>query len=357
MSDKYNKEDMIQENRKDKESNHSDDQLPENYLEGTLRMKGLIFKGVIAVCIITGFIFLVLGLTNRKKSSTTSASSAHPAAQQQETADEAEENEEIQDDIVDDDESSEEAVSSESVVLTIFAPASLKEILTDIFDLYEEVHPEVSFNLHIDSTGYLMADLKEGAYCDIVISVPDYRLDQIDGSSDNNSEGYDLILKGSRKKLLSDMIFLCVPEYSQNSIQSFQDLADGIESNSITCGMVANRGISIEDILSYYGVDETNDAIEYFTDANEVADAINSGLIDAAVLYGTDSHTAGLADTEVDNVTRSMTENFVLDYSIAILNTSDNIDASQTFIDYLFDDYYASDIILEAGFAIFAGEQ
>ncbi len=81
-------------------SNNLDDQPPEGPLEivpaGPLdepsNNKGVIFKGAIAACVIIGFIFLIMGVTNNKKSGAASTASTPSIPQHQTTVEEETEN-------------------------------------------------------------------------------------------------------------------------------------------------------------------------------------------------------------------------------------------------------------------------
>ena len=119
---------------------------------------------------------------------------------------------------------------AEPVELIVFAAASMTETMTQIAEMYKSVAPEVTIIYNFDSSGKLLAQIKEGADCDLFISAAPTQMNAMDGSligdTEKNPDGLDLIVADSRIDLLENKVTLAVPEGNPKGIESFDQLAE-----------------------------------------------------------------------------------------------------------------------------------
>lgn len=232
------------------------------------------------------------------------------------------------------------ASEAEEITLTVFAAASMTETLTEIAELYKEVAPNVTLVFTFDSSGTLKTQIEEGAECDVFISAAPKQMNQLDSSCDaeNNPDGLDFVLQGSRIDLLENKVALAVPEGNPANINSYDDLVAGLKDGSVMLAM-GNADVPVgqytQKILAYYELDEAALAnagnITYGTNVKEVTTQVSEAVVDCGIIYSTDAYSAGL--TVVDTATAEMCGQVI--YPAAVLNISENQEAAQAFLDYL----------------------
>ena len=106
----------------------------------------------------------------------------------------------------------EEAASGEPVSLYIFAASSLAGTLDQIIELYQAEHQDISVVPTYDSSGTLLAQIQEGADCDLFISAAPKQMDALEADA--------ALLEGSRKDLLENKVVLAVPEGNPRGVKS-----------------------------------------------------------------------------------------------------------------------------------------
>ena len=230
--------------------------------------------------------------------------------------------------------------AAEPVELIVFAAASLTETLTAIGETYSAENPGVTFRFNFDSSGTLKTQIQEGADCDVFISAGQKQMNQLDStaSADVNTEGLDFVDSDSRVDLLENKVVLCVPENSDQGIDSFDSLAEHLKAEDILFCM-GNGDVPVgqytQKILAYYGLDEEALAaagvITYGSNVKEVTTQVSEASVDAGVVYCTDAYSAGL--TPVDEATKEMCGQVI--YPAAVLNVSGNQEAAKEFLAYL----------------------
>ena len=239
---------------------------------------------------------------------------------------------------------SSEAASSEaageSVELIVFAAASLTETLNAIAQDYSAENPGVTFRFNFDSSGTLKTQIQEGADCDLFLSAGQKQMNQLDitASADVNTESLDFVDSDSRVDLLENKVVLCVPENSDQGIDSFDSLAEHLKAEDILFCM-GNGDVPVgqytQKILAYYGLDEEALAaagvITYGSNVKEVTTQVSEASVDAGVVYCTDAFSAGLK--VVDEATKEMCGQVI--YPAAVLKTAPNAEAAKEFLAYL----------------------
>lgn len=232
---------------------------------------------------------------------------------------------------------------AESVELIVFAAASMTETLTTLGNQYMADHPEVTIVFNFDSSGTLKTQIQEGADCNIFISAGQKQMNQLDINADPavNTDGLDFVLEGSRFNILENKVALAVPDGNPSNIHSYDDLIAGLKNGSIMLAM-GNADVPVgqytQKILKYYELEEADLAaagvITYGSNVKEVTTQVSEATVDCGIIYQTDAFSAGL--TVVDTATAEMCGQVI--YPAAILNISKNVDAAQSFLDYICSD-------------------
>ena len=228
---------------------------------------------------------------------------------------------------------------AEPVELIVFAAASMTETMTQIAEMYKSVAPEVTIIYNFDSSGKLLAQIKEGADCDLFISAAPTQMNAMDGSligdTEKNPDGLDLIVTDSRIDLLENKVTLAVPEGNPKGIESFDQLAELLKGGDVMLA-IGNSDVPVGQytlkIFNYYGIDETAvaDKLTYGNNVKEVTSQVSEAAADCGIIYATDAFSAGL--TVADSATAEMCGQVI--YPAAVLK-GDKEDAARAFLAYL----------------------
>ena len=228
---------------------------------------------------------------------------------------------------------------AEPVELIVFAAASMTETMTQIAEMYKSVAPEVTITYNFDSSGKLLAQIKEGADCDLFISAAPTQMNALDGSligdTEKNPDGLDLIVTDSRVNLLENKVTLAVPGGNPKGIESFDQLAELLKGGDVMLA-IGNSDVPVGQytlkIFNYYGIDETAvaDKLTYGNNVKEVTSQVSEAAADCGIIYATDAFSAGL--TVVDSATAEMCGQVI--YPAAVLK-GDKEDAARAFLAYL----------------------
>lgn len=239
--------------------------------------------------------------------------------------------------------------TEEPVELIIFAAASMTETITELAEMYKEVAPNVTLVVTFDSSGTLKTQIEEGADCDVFISAAQKQMNELDITSDTNTEGLDFILSESRVNILENKVVLVVPEGNPAGLTSFDDVATDVASTIALGNSDVPVGQYSEDIFTNMGIwDAIQGKITFGTNVKEMTTWISEGTVDCGVVYSTDANAANLqviVEASADMMTKSAT------YPAAILKASKNVVAAQAYLDYLQSEA-CSAVFRAAGFSV-----
>lgn len=239
--------------------------------------------------------------------------------------------------------SSEKEQIAESRELIVFAASSMTETLTEVSDLYKEVHPEVNITFNFDSSGTLKTQIQEGAPCDLFISAGQRQMNQLDITADAevNTEGLDYVDETTRIDILENKVTLCVTPDNEAGLQTFDDMAAALKDGSILMAM-GNSDVPVgqytQKILTYYELNEEELAgagvISYGSNVKEVTTQIAEGSVDCGVIYCTDAFSAG--QNIVDYATAEMCGQVI--YPAAVLKTAQQPEAANAFLEFMLEE-------------------
>ena len=247
-----------------------------------------------------------------------------------------------------------DTAQEEKTELIVFAAASLTETLTELGETYMAEHPDVSLVFNFDSSGTLKTQIQEGADVDLFLSAGQKQMDQLDLTADPsvNTEGLDFVLEDTRLDILENKVALAVPEGNPAGIQSYEDLAAGLEAGTILLAM-GNADVPVgqytQKIFAYFGLDEQALAqagcITYGSNVKEVTTQVTEGAVDCGIIYQTDAFSDHL--TVVDTATAEMCGQVV--YPAAVMKVSKNPQAAKDFLSYLTSEA-GDEVFAEVGF-------
>lgn len=229
-------------------------------------------------------------------------------------------------------------VNENSKDMTVFAAASMTEVLDELKGEFEKENPDISLSFNFDSSGTLKTQIESGAEADVFVSAAQKQMDELEES--------DLIEKDTRIDLLENEVSLAVSETGKD-ITSFEDL----DSNKVEKIALGNEDVPVgqysEEVLKNLGIWENiQDKVSFGSNVKEVTSWVDENVVDCGIVYKTDAKTAGLDIVAVAD--DSMLENRVI-YPAAVLKNAKDKEKAQKYIDFLQSDK-AAEIFEKYGF-------
>lgn len=214
---------------------------------------------------------------------------------------------------------------TENVELLISAAASLKESMEEIKSIYEAEHQNVTLTFSFGGSGALQQQIEQGAPADVFISAAEKQMNALE------KEG--LIVKDSRVDLLENKVVLITPS-DQTSVMSFEDvITDKVgqiglgEPGSVPVGQYA------EEIFTSLGIlEEVKAKAVYGKDVKEVLSWVETGNVDAGVVYATDARQS----SNINVVCEAPEESYQSAiYPVAVIKDSKHQEEAEMFIQFL----------------------
>ncbi len=210
--------------------------------------------------------------------------------------------------------------------LTISAAASMQDVLTDIEDLYTQQHPQIKIALNFGSSGSLENQIEQGAPIDIFISAAPKQM--------NDLEAKKLLLTKTRQDLVRNQMVLIVPPDNQ-SIADFADLAKEStkqialgEPTSVPAGQYAEEILTNLNIIA-----AVRPKSVYGKDVRQVLSYVETGNVDAGIVYRTDAESSKQVKTVAIALPKSHSP---IIYPVAVIKDSKHPHAAQQMLQFLF---------------------
>jgi molybdate transport system substrate-binding protein len=228
------------------------------------------------------------------------------------------------------------------VSLTVSAASSLTDVLKDVDSAYMKDNPNVTVTATFGGSGALQKQIENGAQVDVFISAAAQQMDAL--------QKEQLLLASTRKDLLGNKVVLVVPDDSTLGLTDFKDLASAKvkqvaigQPKSVPCGMYAEQIFALDGIQ-----DQVNKKVVEGSDVRAVLSYVESGNVDAGVVFQTDANTT----TQVKVVAQAPDAiNATVVYPVAVINASKNAAAAQAYENFL-SGPEASAIFVKAGFSM-----
>ncbi|HTR46683.1 MAG TPA: molybdate ABC transporter substrate-binding protein [Verrucomicrobiae bacterium] len=210
--------------------------------------------------------------------------------------------------------------------ITVSAAISTKNALDEIDQLYTSEHPDVSIATNYGASGTLQIQIEQGAPVDVFVSAAPKQMDALDTKG--------LLLEGTRRDLLKNEVVLVVPKDATASISSFRDLARAdVKQVALGEPTTVPAGQYAKEVLTNLGIyDAVNAKAVLAKDVRQVLTYVETGNVDAGVVYSTDA----LSSAKVKVVaTAPAGSHAPVVYPAAIIKGSTNPSAAKQYLAYL----------------------
>lgn len=230
--------------------------------------------------------------------------------------------------------------------VTVFAAASLTESLTQIGAAYERgTGDRIVFNFAGSST--LARQIEAGAPADIFFSADEAKM--------NALQKQNLIVTDTRRSCLGNTLTVVVPTVDSVTIRTVKDLATPqVERIALGNPKVVPAGIYAKEYLESRKLwDQVAPKIVPTENVRAALAAVESGNVDAAIVYGTDAAISKKVKVAVD-VPRD--EGPAIRYPVALLKDARQPEAARRFLDFLASDT-ASAVFARYGFIVLGADE
>ncbi len=226
------------------------------------------------------------------------------------------------------------------VTLNISAAASLTDSLEEIKALYIATHPSVEINYNFGGSGALQQQIEQGAPADLFISAGKKQMSVLIDAG--------LMLEGSVKELLENKVVLIMPKDSE-AITLFEDLTqDRVTKIAVGEPGSVPVGQYTEEIFNSLRLTEQlSGKIVQAKDVREVLSWVETGNVDAGVVYETD---AKISDKVIVCATAPEGSHKLVIYPVGIVKASSVSAAAEEFMEFLFSDI-AKQVLIKYGFS------
>jgi len=218
------------------------------------------------------------------------------------------------------------SVNNAPVELNVSAASSLKNVLLEIQQNYQSVHPETKLVYNFGASGALQQQIEQGAPADIFISAAVQQMDQL--------QKKQLINSSTRKNLCKNELVLIVPAGGKSQISSFADLASAqVKNVAIGEPKTVPAGQYTQQLLQNLALwDKLKNKLIYAKDVRTVLAYVETGNVDAGIVYKTDS----MDDNKVVVVTSAPSvQHDPIVYPLAMIAGTRQSQQAMEFIEYL----------------------
>ncbi|MCL2618049.1 MAG: molybdate ABC transporter substrate-binding protein [Defluviitaleaceae bacterium] len=216
----------------------------------------------------------------------------------------------------------------EPVELLIGAAMSLRDVVEELSEMYQEQYQHVTLLHTFASSGALQGQIEEGAPIDIFMSAAAAQM--------RNLEEQDLIY-GTGRNLVTNTVALIVPAAADIAIESFEDVAlDAVGIVGLGDPEAMPIGRFAQEVFTALGVaDEVYDKAVLASDVRQILTWVEMGEVDAGVVFMTDAITSDEVRVieAADPALHSPSLN-----PVGIVGASPHIGEAQNFVDFLFSD-------------------
>lgn len=190
----------------------------------------------------------------------------------------------------------------ESTQITVFAAASLENALNEVIKKYNETQPNVTIIPSYDSSGTLLAQIEEGAACDVFFSAAQQQMDTLQNDD-------QLVVDGTRHNVVNNQVVVITYKGSGTAVTGLKNLKDAksiaMADGSVPVGKYTRQAMVNAGMLD--AVDDVStiptDVISQALDGVEINECGNVSAVKTQVAEGSNevgtvyySDTYGLED-------------------------------------------------------------
>ncbi|MEC1288681.1 molybdate ABC transporter substrate-binding protein [Bacillus mojavensis] len=214
--------------------------------------------------------------------------------------------------------------NEKEVTLTVSAAASAQDALEEIQKNYEKTHHNITIQDNFGSSGALQKQISQGAGADLFFSAAEDKFQKLVDDGD--------IAKKDSTDLVGNEIVLVVPKDGDSPVKSFDNLT---ESKKIALGTpesVPAGAYGKESLTKLSLWDKIKDKIVYGKDVRQVLSYVETGNVDAGVVYKTDA----LISKKVRIVDEAKADTHSpIVYPLGIVKDTKHYKEAKEFYDYL----------------------
>jgi molybdate transport system substrate-binding protein len=209
--------------------------------------------------------------------------------------------------------------------IRVSAAISLKEALDVLKEMYSRTEPGIDVLYNLGASGMLQKQIEEGAPADLFISAGKKQMDELAAKG--------LIVADTRENLLGNELVLIVANEKKKSIRSFEDLAAKAQSFSIGQPESVPAGkYGKETLVSLKLWDKLEKRVVYAKDVRQVLAYVDSGNVDAGLVYRSD--TVALKSAVVAAVAPKGSHGPIV-YPMAVVKAARHPEAARKFMEFL----------------------
>ena len=168
---------------------------------------------------------------------------------------------------------------AEETEIQVFIAASLNTVMTELAEMYNEEHPEVTITYNPDSSGTLLTQIQEGYECDIFFSATQKQMDDLEADG--------LMVEGTRANVVNNQVVVISLKDSGTKVTGLENLNEA-ESIALAGGSVPVGRYTRQALINLGTLPETDDPASITTE--EVSEALG-----------------GVEISEQDNVSKLLT--------------------------------------------------
>lgn len=213
--------------------------------------------------------------------------------------------------------------------LTVFAAASLNEVLPQIADAFKETHADAQFAFNFAGTDMLTAQIEQGAPADVFAGASSKYGDQL------SQEG----LVEAPKAFATNRLVVIVPASNPAGITSLTDLArPGVKlvigDSTVPIGIYTRQMLADLDATygAGYSAEVLKNVVSNALQVTAVVSSVELGEADVGVVYVTDAAKAG---DKVARIEIPAAAQVVATYPIAAVKGSENSALAAQFVAYV----------------------
>jgi molybdate transport system substrate-binding protein len=233
------------------------------------------------------------------------------------------------------------STTEKPVTLTISAAASLTAAMEEIKTLYAKEKGNVTINYNFGASGALQQQIEQGATADLFFSAAAKQMDTLQKKG--------LILDDTKVNLLGNTVVMVVKSDDSSGISDLKDAtSDKIKKIALGEPKTVPVGQYSEEIFTSLNIlDIVKSKAVYGKDVKEVLAWVETGNVDAGVVYGSDAKASKKVKVAT-TVGKDLYKTPVV-YPVAVIKASKNIDDTKAFLKFLSSDN-AKEVFEKHGF-------
>ena len=169
--------------------------------------------------------------------------------------------------------------------ITVFAAASLENALNEVIEKYNETQPNVKVVPSYDSSGTLLAQIEEGAACDVFFSAAQKQMDTLQNDD-------QLVVDGTRHNVVNNQVVVITYKGSGTAVTGLENLKDAksiaMADGSVPVGKYTRQAMVNAGMLE--AVDDVStiptDVISQALDGVEINECGNVSAVKTQVAEG-----------------------------------------------------------------------